>query len=110
MDTDWWSDARGMWPQAVARCIGCPVRQACFADAVAHGDVGVVRGGAWFAMSRNRPRITPLVCQRCGARPVCFNRHSVSRMCAPCSDGSRRAHPATEGRADAIPVGTGAGS
>ncbi|GAA1423613.1 DUF2180 family protein [Catellatospora coxensis] len=103
LDPDWWTESRGMWAQAVARCIACPVRSACFNDAVAREDVGVVRGGAWFTVSRHHWRITSLVCRRCAVRPVAFNRRTVSRLCALCSDGRRRKHLVTDGRVTGTP-------
>ncbi|WP_442877587.1 WhiB family transcriptional regulator [Dactylosporangium sp. AC04546] len=87
-DPDWWSESRDGWNRAIRHCIVCPVRRQCLEDAIASGDVGVIRGATWFACGRGR-EMTSLICARCEARTVQFSRKTISRYCLPCTWAER---------------------
>lgn len=79
-DPSMWADG-SMYQQAVGMCLACPVRKQCGEEAVASGDVGVIRAGVLFAMHGRRQRMFSLVCQVCGARPVGSRHGLFSRYC-----------------------------
>jgi hypothetical protein len=48
---EWWSDDADGWEAAVEICASCVARKCCLAEALALGDVGVIRGGMLFRNS-----------------------------------------------------------
>jgi hypothetical protein len=61
-DPKWW-DCRPVVTDenkaAIRICLGCPVRQDCYDDAVRHRDEGVIRGGHRFGGLNARKTICP---------------------------------------------------
>lgn len=80
---EWWADDWSMRPTAVQICLGCPVREACLADALRWGDFGVVRGAMLLVEVNRRGRPVSLVCAHCGTRPVRATPTGYARYCGP---------------------------
>ncbi len=81
-DPEWWGDDRAMRPMAVRICLGCPVREPCLTEAVARGDLGVVRGGMLMVEVHRRSQTISLVCAHCHVQPVRATRHGHARYCS----------------------------
>jgi hypothetical protein len=104
-DPAWWviADGRDMqWLRdnatAMRICASCPVRAECWADAEAHEDIGVIRGGracpqytgGWRrdvrrVRSERRARKPPTITTRCGTRGG-YRDHTTrsERACGEC--------------------------
>lgn len=102
-DPSWWSD-RSDTTQAVRVCLECPVRQQCLADAIAHRDDGVIRGGMWLTVTSRHYSVTSLICGGCGVRPVSASRGNVARYCGPTCRASSAATRRTARRGAAATV------
>jgi hypothetical protein len=83
-DPTWWTERGEHRVEAVSACLSCPVRDECFAEAVAAEDVGVIRAGYLFLAKRSRRRLVSLVCEVCGVRPVRAMFGPMSRFCTAC--------------------------
>ncbi|WP_073836881.1 WhiB family transcriptional regulator [Micromonospora sp. CB01531] len=89
-DSEWWTDSGPHCSRAVRICLACPVREPCLADALANGDVGVIRGGVLLQRRRQGTEVVQLICVQCGS-PVRFTDTTVSRYCGrQCESKARR--------------------